>query len=251
VADADVRFEKLRALARLYADQRPGTDTGFVPDSNVSLEVGSVDDLVNLACAEFYDLLVEAGGERAASKDQTVSVLSGTSTYNLATDVYRILSVVLEWGVNDHEPVGEVSEPERPFFTNTSTWGRWTPKGYQRRGPTPTGAADLPAILEFFPKPASAVTARVRYVPTFKRLVETNFFNAVSGWEKLIALKVAIELRAISSEPTQDLWALFNPELERIQAMADKRSNYATPQVVDIERLGFPQEWLADRRWMS
>jgi len=250
VADHDVIFEKLRALARLYADQRPGGDTAFVPNSSVSVDVATLDDLINLACAEFYDLLVDADGEQAASKDQSVTLVAGTAGYNLNVDVYRILSVVIEWDSTNHEPVEEVSETERVVFTNGSTWAQWGPKAYQRRAPTPTGAAGLVATITFFPTPSAAGTVRVRYVPTFLRLTEGLYMPAVSGWEKLIALRVAVELRDLDDQPSIAQRQSLADEITRIQAMADKRSHNQVPQVVDVERIGARRDWLADRRWV-
>lgn len=222
-----VSLAKIRGLARLYADQRPGGADAFVPDTDGSVaSVGSVNDLVNLAIAEFYDLLIAARGQDYSRSSAALAIVAGTSAYNLPADFYEALSVVLEWGARDHELVGDIDRVEdRPALNNFATWSPWATKGYRV----------LATTLEFLPTPTSAVTGRLLYVPTAPVLAaDGDTIDCVNGWEKLPALRVAMELRTIEEMPYGDLERMFDRERERILEMASERQATRPKQVQDV-----------------
>lgn len=244
---SDVNLQALVDLARLYADQRPGGANAFVPDSGS----GSVVTLINGALAELYDLLISAGGHEYYVVDAPISIVAGTSIYPLPADFYQLQTVHLEWSSNDWEPVPAFEQGERMRLVNFVTWGRRTPKGFRLRG-AQTLAADAEASIEFLPTPSVAVTGRVRYIPVFQPLtsLSNDYFATVNGWQKLVALKVAIELRAVAKLDSADLAALYQEQLARVQGLADQRAQGSTPQVVDAEAYRQVPEWAADRRWI-
>jgi hypothetical protein len=223
-----VTLAKIRGLARLYADQRPGGSSAFVPDTDGAVpDVGSVNDLVNLAVAEFWDLLVAARGQDYGISAAALAIVANTSAYNLPSDFYEMKAVVLEWGPNDHESVFEIERVEdRPAFNNYMNWGEWSPKGYRLTA----------TQIEFLPTPTIAVTGRLRYVPTAPILaVDTDTVDCVNGWEKLPALRVAMELRTVEEMPFGDLERLFDREKERIMEMASERQAATPKQVQDVQ----------------
>jgi hypothetical protein len=215
----------LRNLARLYADGRPGGTEAFVVDSDATANAVSFDTLVNGAAAELYDLLVAARGHEYYADEQEISVVAGTATYALETDFYQLLSVRLEWAEGQLEELTPSAVRERTGYQNLLTWDRGTAKSYRLRG-TQTASAQT---LELFPTPTSSVTARVRYIPVFALLTnDTATFDGVNGWEKLIALKAAIEYRTIAEKPLGTLPQLYQECFSRIQSLADQRNaNYA------------------------
>lgn len=244
---SDVNLQALVDLARLYSDQRPGGANAFIPDTGS----GSVVTLINLACQEFYDLLVSSGGHEYFVKDATINIVAGTSIYALPTDFYQLQTVHIPWNAQDWEYIAAFEQAERMRLVNFTTWGRRTPKGYRIRG-AQTVAADAEASIEFLPTPSLATTVTARYVPVFTLLSDlvNDFISTVNGWHKLIALKVAIEMRVISKLDSSDLAALYTVEHDRIQALADQRAQGATPQIVDVEAYQQYPEWAADRRWI-
>jgi hypothetical protein len=222
-----VSLAKLRGLARLYADQRPGGADAFVPDTDGGVpSVGSVNDLVNLAVAEFWDLLVAARGQDYGISASALAIVANTSVYSLPSDFYEAKAVVLEWSANDHEPVDDIDRVEdRPAYNNYRNWAAWAPKGYRL----------LATQIEFLPTPTIAVTGRLRYVPTAPILTnDGDTVDCVNGWEKLPALRVAMELRAIEEMPFSDLERLFEREKERIMEMASERQAATPKQVQDV-----------------
>jgi hypothetical protein len=244
---SDVTLQQLIDLARLYADERPGGTNAFIPDAGS----GSATTLVNGALAELYDLLVAAGGHEYYLKDATLAIVAGTSVYTLPTDFYQAQTIHLPWASDDWEYVAPFEQAERMRLMNFQVWGRRTPKGYRIKG-AQTTTADAEASIEFLPVPTTAIGATLRYVPVFTPLVDlvNDNFSSVNGWHKLVALKVAVEMRAIGKKAAGELTGLYAEQLERIKEMADKRAQGATPQVVDIDAYRQYPEWAADRRWI-
>ena len=225
-----VTLGKLRGLARLYADQRPGGADAFVPDTDGGVSsVGSVNDLLNLAIAEFWDLLVAARGQDYGLSSSAIAIVAGTSGYALPADFYEVKTVTLEWGPNDFENVDDIERDEdRSAFNNYQTWAPWSPKGYR-----------LASTIQFLPTPTGAVTGRLRYLPTAPILVnDSDTVDCVNGWEKLPALRTAMELRAIEEMPYSDLERLFDREKGRIMEMAPERQATSPKQVQDVQPEG-------------
>ena len=243
---SDVTLQQLIDLARLYADERPGGANAFIPD----VGSGSATTLVNGALAELYDLLVAAGGHEYYVKDATIAIVPGTSVYSLPSDFYQEQTIHLPWASDDWEYVSPFEQAERMRLVNFQTWGRRTPKGYRIRGLQSVTSSD--ASVEFLPTPTITVGATLRYVPVFTPLVDlvNDNFSSVNGWHKLVALKVAIEMRAIGKKSAGELPGLYSEQIERVKEMADKRAQGATPQVVDIDAYRQYPEWAADRRWI-
>lgn len=249
---AAVTRKLLRNLARLYADGRPGGANAFVVDSDATADAVSLDTIINLKLASLYDLLVLAGGHEYYAVDATIPIVANTSTYSLAAlspPFYQALTIHLNWGPLDNEPLTDTSELERIAYLNWTQWARWAPKAYRLRGTQ--GASSQ--TLEIFPTPSGAVNAILRYVPAFVPLPDdTTTFDSVNGWENLVALAAAIDYRAIAEKPNQDLIVLYQAELARVQGLADKRAANATPQVVQTnpESRTMAGEFLGDRRWI-
>jgi hypothetical protein len=108
------------------------------------------------------------------------------------------------------------------------TWTRYSAKGYRLRA----------SQLEFLPVPTGAVTARLQYVPVFTDLVaDGDTFDGINGWEKMVALGVAMEMRTIEKRPSSDLAGLYGEQLERIETLKTERDAEAPKEIVDVQRL--------------
>lgn len=243
---ASVTNAQVRGLARLYADQRPGGASAFVPDLASSTTAG-LNTLVNLAMAELYDLLVQARGQEYFLTTSTLALVSGTSLYSLPATFYEMSALVLEWGAQEHEPVEDLERTvTRTQFVNMQgpTWCPWSPKAYRLRG----------SQIELVPAPQGVMpTARLYYVPNYVQFDPTSAswdsqtFDGVNGWEKLPALRVAMELRAIEEQPYSDLEKLYERELARVEAMKTERDAARPKRIQQVypERGGY----LSGRRW--
>lgn len=230
-----VTLGKLRGLARLYADQRPADETNAFVNAVGTTTTAGVNDLINLAVGEFYDLLIKASGGDFNRTSADLAIVAGTSLYNLPATYYQGLAVELHWAAQDVEPVDQMATSrDRWKFLNLNSWGSWSPKAFRRVG----------AQVEILPVPTSAVTARLWFVPVFTDLTaDADTVNGVNGWEKLIALKVAMELREIEESPPGQLPRMFEAEKERIEGLiADL--NPGPAQVVDVmPEMGMTASW--------
>ncbi len=228
-----VTLGKLRGLARLYADQRPADEANAFVKAVGTTTTAGLNDLVNLALCELYDDLVKAGGTDYYRTVDPIAIVAGTALYNLPATFYQMLDLRLEWAVNDVEPVGSIKDRDYYKFKNTgSAWGSWSMKAYRIAG----------AQIELLPTPTVAVTGRLAYVPACPVLTaDSDTFDGVNGWEKVVALKVAMELRAIEQTGfSSDLERLYKMEKDRIEGMAGDRA--AEPdQVTDV----YPDRYVA------
>ncbi len=234
-----VTLATLRKNARLYADQR---GRKFVEDDEANR-------LVNLALAELYDRLVAAQGheyyelELAAPSAEAIETESGTATYALPTGVYRVLGFDLNWGTDRLESVPALASIADRSRFNGVGWGEFTPKAFRIRGAQPPGA---PMTLELFPTPTSAVAAILRYVPAFTDLAnDTATFDGVNGWDRAVALRVALEMRAIAGLESTTIQGLYDRELQRIDELAADRAATHAPTIRDVspEGSGFADDW--------
>jgi hypothetical protein len=226
----------LRNLARLYADGRPGGSEAFVVDSDATANAVSFDTLINGALAELFDLLVAARGHEYYATDATLSIVSGTATYSLASTFYQLLSVRLEWASGEYEELQPAAVRQRTAYENTLVpWQFGSIKAYRLRG-SQTASAQT---MEFFPTPTTTVTARYRYIPALTLLADDDdTFDGVNGWEKLVALKAAMEYRTIAEKPLGPLPQLYQECLLRIQGLADQRNANYAEQVQNVHPEG-------------
>lgn len=227
---SSVTLAQLRLDARLYSDQRPETTESFITPTELTR-------LVNIKARELYDMLVGARGSDYYATETTLAIVGGTSRYNLPADFYELASVTLEWSTQDHElvfPVGS-TRLRVSYEANWKKWSRYDLKAYKLRA----------SQIEFLPVPNSNVTCRLQYVPTFIDMVnDSDTFDGINGWEKMIALGVAIEMRAIEKRPSGDLMALYQEQVGRIESLKSERDAEAPLEIIDEQRLRERQGWL-------
>lgn len=233
---SSVTLAQLRLDARLYADQRPGSASSFITETELTR-------LVNRKARELYDMLVEARGSDYYATEGTIAIVSGTTRYSLPADFYQLSSVTLEWSTQDFElvfPVGSTRERNKFEGVNGRwpAWARFSPKGYKLRS----------SQIEILPEPRGDVTCRLQYVPVYTDMTaDGDTFDGINGWEKMVALGVAIEMRIIEKRSASDLADLYREQLARIETMKSERDQEAPKEIVDERRLRGRGNWLASR----
>lgn len=218
---ASVKLSTVRDIARLYADSRPGGG------KKKFIENQKVNGLVNLALRELYELLVRAQGhEYYETVDTSLSTAAGVSTVALPATFFRLLSLALRWGPKDLEPVDALeSIDDRAGLVRYGVWGRDSEKAFRLRG----------SVIEFFPTPTAVVALEIRHVPTFSDLTtEDSTFDSINGWERLVGLRVALEMLTIGGDSTTAVRQLYDGELERIQRIAGERAAAHPARVRDV-----------------
>lgn len=224
-----VTRQAVRALSRLYADQRPGGG------SSKFIQNPEVNDLIDLAFAELWDLLVGARGhEYYAKRSTAINTVAGTASYTLPADFFELLTLGIAWSADELERVRALDSLDETFLFNGITWGKGTPKKYR------IGDGDS---VEIFPTPNAAIGTVLRYVPSAPKLTAdegaNGSFNGVNGWHRLIALNVGMQMRTIAGRDVGSLVELYERDYQRIEALAADRAATAAPMIRDVNPDGF------------
>lgn len=180
---------------------------------------------INLAAAEFYDLLIAARGHEYYLAEQTIPIVSGTSRYALPSDHYETLSITLAWGTQQIEELDDYSSVrDRWQYLNGLQWSQWADKAFRLRA----------GFIEFLPVPSSSVTATHQYIPAMPDMtIGGTSFDGVNGWERLVSLKAASDMLTASTKSSAAVDEKWAREYQRIQEMADQRAAEHPNQIRD------------------
>lgn len=232
-----VTLATLIANARLFADLRGAdADSGFVDSTEIAR-------LVNLALAEFYDLLVSARGHEHYETVSTLTATPGTETISLPSDFYQLLSLHAQWG-SEREEMFALDSLKDVHRLRLAGWAQNTPKRYRLRG----------TVIEFFPTPTAATVFDLRYVPAAPTLTNvtpgtTDVFDGVNGWDRLISLRVAIDIRALNDKSVTQLTRLYEQERARIEELASQRDAGTATRIRDASPERPEDPWPYGHGW--
>jgi len=224
----NVKLSQLKSMCRLYADERPGGADAFVDDDELR-------DLINGEIANEYDLIIHAGGhERYETVDTSLTTTANTATVTLPATFYELLSLHINWGTRQLEPVDALdSVDDRRDISNHGVWVRDGWKAYRLR--RVLVGADFRQVVEFFPTPTTTTALDVRYIPTAPILLaEDDTFDGVNGWERMVEYKVAAEMLVIAGKPPGPMLQLYQAERERIEILAHQMTASAPERIRDV-----------------
>lgn len=214
-----VTLAKFRDLARLYADERPGGEDAFIPDT-------ALNGLVNLQLRDTYDLLVSARGQDFFQTKGELTCVANDADVPLPALFYQLLSLFVKWSESDLEPLEALeSIDDRADFAHYIPWTRDAIKAFRIRG----------AIIELFPTPTLASVLAIRYVPQFTDLeADEDTFDTVNGGERMIAYRVAADIATIRKDNPAGMMQLYAQERERIERIAEDRAAAHPPRIRDV-----------------
>lgn len=202
------RSVTLASIVERARDHADMTNSGFASDAKCLR-------LLNEIYPKLYDELVMSSENYYCETDD-FAITSGTVAYDLPADFYKTLSLSFS---NDNGgtfyPLMPFPEAERSVPFNTSM--------------LPTGIV------------------RHRYVPAppvFTALTET--VDGVAGWDRMLALLLAIDLLDAEESNSDRLYRKYQEELRRIQT-SDDRDLGMPARVTDIYSLRFNYNWLRYR----
>ena len=199
--------DQIVADAYLYAAQVPGATAFVTPTQALRL--------VNLACGEFYDLVVSARGHEHYIEEVSIPLVAGQERYDLPEDFYEVFAVTIGWGPQDIEDVPAYGTiRDRVRYLNGLQWGRRTLKAFRLRGRD---------RIEFLPVPSGVGTVQIQYLPVFADLNDA-VFDGINGWERMISLRVAIDMCAIAQREAGALGNLYATERQRVIDMVTERA---------------------------
>lgn len=231
---------QLRTGTRRYADFiASGSAQSVFTDTDV-------DQFVNDAIAEYYEMLVAARGHEYFLASTTIAIVGGTASYTLPATFFEHSTLILEWDSVSHELVPPLdSQLQRHIYNNQQVWARGSRKAFRI-----AGLQDGTQTIELLPAPNASVTGRLRYIPTFAPLVgDAAVIFIVNGFDKLIQVAAAIEMRIVKGMPVAALEAKLQVQLERLQEMAAERLADHPARVIDVspERDADNWPWPAPR----
>lgn len=143
-----------------------------------------INDLINEASTENWDLLVSCAPPDYYSSSTDVPVVAGTSVYSLPSDFYRLRGVQVLEGTDEYRPLGPVQD----------------------------------ADIQRFRAPNTTATVRLRYIPSAPLLTDdAHTFDGVNGWEELIVLNAAIDILNKRGQDPSALMAKRDRLVERIR----------------------------------
>lgn len=231
---------RTRNLGQLRADVRSRVDqvsSPYIPDSELN-------EWINKAWAEVYDLLTETG-QKYYLNTAVFYTQAGQDTYALPCDHYKTLGVDAQVNGAEWTPVHRYQFEQRNDY-NQST-GDWA---------TPTGSVlyDLRAgFLHFIPAPPQVMQMKHYYFPVAARMTsDTSSIDGVNGFEDY-AVDYAAKKAAQRGEEWELVQSLENDmalQRARIKAMADDRIAGEAPKArVSRGRITVPGTYPIWRRW--
>lgn len=230
---------QILANVRQFASAAGTTDLLRHPDANVR-------DYINRALGSLHRKLTEAGVGNRYLSSQTVSIVSGTATYALASDFDHLISVDLTAnGVKSWLVAYEMNE--RPMLTDANASYSGVPITYRLRG----------ANVEYLPTPGGTYTSTLWYVPTPTNW-STGTSDASSTFDTINRLDEYLVAYAAKKIATKDRkWDLVKEcdsvlaEIgEEIVAIGHSRDRNSPPRPVDEmrtnrwgRRMSVPMRW--------
>lgn len=220
-----------RTLAQLRDGTRRYAD--FIASGSAEPVYSNVDinQFINDAISEYYEKLVAARGHEYFLASTTIAIVGGTPTYTLPATFFELSALILEWDTQYHELVRPLdSQLHRPLLNNQQVWARGSNKAYRI-----SSIQDGTQTIELLPTPGSAVTGRLRYIPTFAPLVgDGAVMFIVNGFDKLVMAAAAVEMRMIKGLPVDQMTKLRDEQIVRLEEMAAERLADQPARIVDV-----------------
>lgn len=191
----------LRTRARERADM---VNSRFVEDAELNR-------YINAAAKKYYDKLIEAYNLRySKNPPASVSVVSGTDTYPLPSDFYKLLGVDVT--------IDGRKRDVKPFIFAERNRGNYE-------------------------TPSANYTVTLWYAPVLADLsADGDTIDTENGWEEYIILDAAIAMRLKEESDVADLMFERKAMEDRISGLAANRDAGSPERVVEVgeDEVGYP-----------
>ena len=216
-----VQLSALRERARRRANME---DSDFVEDEELNQYISD-------SYAELYDLLVSKFEDYYVADPLEFSISSGSSTYALPADFYKLIGLDRSVGGGDYVEV-------KPFNFNDRNRRRI---GDRLRSGSPTARYRiLGSNLRFSPADQAAGDYLLWYVPRYSELTEdTDEVDGVNGWEEYIVIDAAIKCLIKEESNANDLYKAKAEIKQRIEEMAANRDAGEPQRIPDVTMSGY------------
>lgn len=210
------KLSEMRLGARRLSDMVGST---FISDDELT-------EIVNRHCQALYDLLLEVRGQLYFGKGYDITCYSDQTVYDLPHDFYQLVgSPIISSGGKFYQlKTWEENERARLLNLNNSY-------------PSDARYRLVAGKIEIIPSPQTSWTLKLRYVPTFTKLVDdSDTFDGINGWEEWVELNSAIDMLAKEESDTSIRQAQLMKVEARIRRLAPVRDAANPPRIVDTRR---------------
>lgn len=185
---------------------------------------------IDNAWKELYDILVSKF-EDYYTVSSTFSVASGSSSYTLPTDFYKLRGVDRSSGGSDYFALKMFN------FEDRNKRGVYT----RYRGIEPmVKYRIMKDSLIFSPEDQAAGNYRLWYIPKAPDLtLTTDTIDGVNGWEDYVFNAAAMKALAKEESDVSVVMAELAEINKRIEAMAQNRDTSQTERVTDVASGGY------------
>lgn len=169
----------------------------FVAESGTFISKPELRGYLNETIAELYDMLVEARGQEYYRKEYTFQTINNQPSYALPPDFYELISVDIFLAPNIVLTAHPYMESERNRFRWYPGWFYNMPVYYRLLGSqSATGAALMPARINFIPAPSAVYSITLNYIAAFRPFLtdgteDLYIFDGINGWEGFATWNVA------------------------------------------------------------
>ncbi len=202
---ASITLTSLRARVRMRADV---INSGLVTDT-----VDSLDYLINASIQELWDIIISAFGEDYLTEESTISLVTGTTDYNVPTGMYKLLGV--EGVLNDGKrfTMREYNFADRNIYRNFTAPATDHCK-YRL----------FANKIRVLPPPPNG-SMIVSYVKGATVLVNgSDSFDGYNGWEEYVIVDAAAKVAELEETDSTPLLLRKQALKQRIEEAAKNRS---------------------------
>lgn len=181
---------------------------------------------INNSWYELYDLLIGAYGNDYYTSTQTISIISGTSSYALPANHYKTLGVDYVVSSTEKYPLDRYTLRDRNRNNNSFSRRAYSPD-YQYR--------ISGGNIVIMPTPNVSGTLEHLYIPVAVTMTsDSDEIDGVNGFEEFIVVDAAI--KALQKEES-DVTVLLQQKaylIKRLEEMAEDRDAGDPERVTDV-----------------
>ena len=210
----NIELQNLRTEVRRRADME---DSTFVTDAELN-------NYINASVGELYDLIIQKYGSDYYVSSSTINVVSGTDSYSLPSDFYKLLGVDLV--VDSDRSIAL----KRFMFNERNKTIRWDRSStykfrYRLQGDN----------LVLSPEPEGAETLKLWYIPLPATLTnDTDELKGFSGWEEYVIIDAAMKCLQKEESDVSVLFAQKQAMIQRIEVAAENRDANEASRITDV-----------------
>lgn len=168
------------------------------------VSTAEVNDYINQSIRGLYDMLVQTNEDYFLNPTPySISITSGTNTYDLPADFYKIRGV----DIQGSSISGSIWVPIDRFNWNERNKYNWAPVAWNMLGISQVKYHIIGTKIALIPNPPGQVgQMRVWYVSSFPALTsDSDTFDTINGWDEWVTYDAAIKIKVKEESDTTAL----------------------------------------------